>query len=107
MAEAVWRLLADGISLAGECAPDEIVQTLEPLPAELDLLYDDRRVAATFRRWWPGLLERVDGERLPAVLDVLMDCDGQHEVRVEIQRRLRGVRLGNPAAIRCCSSIWP
>ena len=92
MAEAVWRLLADGISLAGECAPDEIVQVLAPLPAELDLLYDDRRVAATFRRWWPALLECVDGERLPAVLDVLMDCDGQHEVRVEIERRLRGVR---------------
>ena len=92
MAEAVRRLLADGISLAGECAPDEIVQVLEPLPAELDLLYDDRRVAATFRRWWPALLERVDGERLPAVLDVLLDCDGQHEVRVEIERRLRGIR---------------
>ena len=92
MADVVWRLLADGVSLAGACAPDEIVRVLEPLPAELDLLYDDRRVAATFTRWWPALLERVDGERLPAVLDVLMDCGGQHEVRVEIERRLRGVR---------------
>ena len=92
MADAVWRLLADGISLAGECTPDEIVQVLEPLPAELDLLYEDRRVAATFTRWWPALLERVDGERLPAVLDVLMDCGGQDEVRAEIERRLRGVR---------------
>ena len=91
MADAVWRLLADGISLAGGCSPDEIVRVLEPLPAELDLLYDDRRVAATFTRWWPALLERVDGERLPAVLDILMDCGGQHAVRVEIERRLRGV----------------
>ena len=92
MADAVSRLLADGVPLAGECTPDEIVRVLEPLPAELDLLYDDRRVAATFRRWWPALLERVDGEHLPAVLDVLMDCGGRHEVRVEIERRLRGVR---------------
>ena len=92
MADAVWRLLADGVSRAGECTPDEIVQVLEPLPAELDLLYDDRRVAATFSRWWPALLERVDGERLPAVLDVLMDCGGQDAVRAAIERRLRGVR---------------
>ncbi len=92
MADAVCRLLADGVSLAGGCSPDEIVRVLEPLPVELDLLYDDRRVAATFTRWWPALLERVDGDRLPAVLDILMDCGGQHEVRVEIERRLRGVR---------------
>ena len=92
MADAVWRLLAGGVSRAGECTPDEIVAVLEPLPAELDLLYDDRRVAATFIRWWPALLERVDGERLPAVLDILMDCGGQDAVRAEIERRLRGVR---------------
>ena len=92
MADAVWRLLADGVSLAAGCSPDEIVRVLEPLPAELDLLYDDRRVAATFTRWWPALLERMDGERLPAVFDILMDCGGQHAVRVEIERRLRGVR---------------
>ena len=92
MADAVWRLLADRASLAGECTPDEIVQVLEPLPAELDLLYDDRRVAATFSRWWPALLERVDEERLPAALDVLMDCGGRDAVRAEIERRLRGVR---------------
>ena len=92
MADAVWRLLADGVSRAGECTPDEIVQVLEPLPAELDLLYGDRHVAATFTRWWPALLERVDGERLPVVLDILMDCDRQDEVRAAIERRLRGVR---------------
>ena len=92
MADAVWRLLSDGVSRAGECTPDEIVQVLEPLPAELDLLYDDRHVAATFARWWPALLERVDGERLAAVLDILMDCDRKDEVRAAIERRLRGVR---------------
>ena len=63
-----------------------------PLPVELDLLCDDRRIAVTFARWWPALLARVDGERLPGVLDILMDCGGQNEVRVEIERRLRGVR---------------
>ena len=92
MADVVWRLLSDGVSRAGECTPDEIVQVLEPLPAELDLLYGDRHVAATFTRWWPALLERVDGERLPAVLDILMDCDRKDEVRAAIERRLRGVR---------------
>ena len=49
MAGAVWRLLAGKVSLAGECAPDEIVRLLEPLPVELDLLYDDLRIAVTFR----------------------------------------------------------
>ncbi len=92
MADAVWRLLAGKVSLADECAPDEIVRLLEPLPVELDLLCDDRRIAVTFARWWPALLARVDGERLPGVLDILMDCGGQNEVRVEIERRLRGVR---------------
>ena len=91
MADAVWRLLSDGVSLAGECTPDEMVGVLEPLPVALDLLHHDRRVAATFTRWWPALLERVDTERLPAVLDILMDCGGQDAVRVEIERRLRGV----------------
>ena len=92
MADAVWRLLAGKVSLAGECAPDEIPWLLEPLPVELDLLYDDRHIASTFARWWPALLERVDGERLPAVLDILMDCGGRDAVRAEIERRLRGVR---------------
>ena len=91
MADAVWRLLSEGVARAGECTPDEIVQVLEPLPAELDLLYGDRHVAATFARWWPALLERMDGERLSAVLDILMDCDRKDEVRAAIERRLRGV----------------
>ena len=36
--------------------------------------------------------DSVDGERLPAVLDILMDCDRQDEVGAAIERRLRGVR---------------
>ena len=92
MANGVRRLLAGKVSLAGEWAPDEIAGLLEPLPAELDVLYGDRRIAASFAAWWPALLERVDGERLPAVLDLLMDCGGRPQVRAEIERRLRGVR---------------
>ncbi len=49
------------------------------------------RGAVSFARWWPALLARVDGERLPGVLDILMDCGGGNEVRVEIERRRRGV----------------
>ena len=92
MANGVRRLLAGKVSLAGEWAPDEIAGLLEPLPAEMDVLYGDRRIAASFAAWWPALLERVDGERLPAVLDLLMDCGGRPQVRAEIERRLRGVR---------------
>ncbi len=91
MLDAVWRLLADRVSLAGECAPDEIVRLLEPLPVELGILYDDRLVATSLAAWWPMLLERVDGERLPAVLDILLECGGWAQVRAEIERRLRGV----------------
>ena len=92
MLDAVWRLLADRISLAGECAPDEIVRLLEPLPVELGILYDDRLVATSLAAWWPALLERVDGEHLTAVLDILLECGGWAQVRTEIERRLRGVR---------------
>ncbi len=92
MLDAVWRLLADSVPLAGECAPDEIVRLLEPLPVELGILYDDRLVATSLAGWWPALLERVDEERLPAVLDILLECGGWDQVRAEIERRLRGVR---------------
>ena len=92
MLDAVWRLLADRVSLAGECAPDEIVRLLEPLPVELGILYDDRLVATSLAGWWPELLERVDEERLPTVLDILLECSGWDQVRAEIERRLRGVR---------------
>ena len=92
MIAAVQDLLADRVARVGECASDEVVRLLEPLPAELDLLYDDRRLAPIFHAWWPALLERVDAERLPAVLDILMACGGRVQVRREIERRLRGVR---------------
>ena len=34
-------------------------------------------------------MRRLDGDRLPAVFDILMDCDGRAAVRVELNRRLR------------------
>ena len=91
MTDAVRGLLAGRAPLAGACSPDEIAGLLEPVPAELDILYHDRRIAPIFDTWWPALLERVDGERLPAVLDILMECGGRVQVRAEIERRLRGV----------------
>ena len=109
---AVQDLLADRVTPVGECVSDEVVRLLELLPVELDLLYDERRLAPIFAAWWPALLERVDAERLPAVLDILMECGGVDrgwtQARREIERRLRGVRkarrdpllLFYPAAIR-------
>ena len=92
MIAAVQDLLADRVTRVGECASDEVARLLEPLPAELDLLYDERRLAPIFAPWWPALLERVDTERLPAALDTLVECGGWNRVRREIERRLRGVR---------------
>ena len=92
MGAAVRGLLADKAALAGECSPDEIARLLDPLPAELDILYDDRRLAPIFVSWWPALLKRLDADLLPPVLDILMECGGRTQVRAEIERRLRGVR---------------
>ena len=92
MCAAARRVLGGKAALAGECGAEEIVRLLEPLPAALDLLYPDRQVAPVFADWWPALLERVDTERLPAVLDVVLDCGGRREARSAIESRLRGVR---------------
>lgn len=89
-ADVVRGLLAGRAALAGACGADEIAGLLEPVPSELDILYRDRRIAPIFDAWWPALLERVDGERLPAALDILMACGGRTQVRAEIERRLRG-----------------
>ena len=91
MADAVRSVLADRSALAAECGPGEVAGLLDPVPADLDMLYHDRRIAPIFDAWWPALLPRVDGERLPAVLDILMACGGRARARAEIERRLRGV----------------
>lgn len=75
----------------GRLEPDEVVELLAPLPDALRLLLDEHRVAPILSRYWPALLERVDGDRLLAVFDLLLDCEGRAAVRTEIDRRLRGV----------------
>ena len=91
-AGAVRSLLAGRAALAAECTPEEIVRLLEPLPVELDILYDDRQLAPIFAAWWPRLLRRLEAERLPAALDAVIGCGGRAEARAELERRLRGVR---------------
>jgi len=92
LANALRGLLGRKADLVAACTPDEIVRLLEPLPVELDVLYDDRHLAPIFTAWWPALLRRVDGEQLPAVLDVVLSCGGHAQARAELGRRLRGVR---------------
>ena len=88
---ALRLVLTRKAALAGECGAEDVVRLLEPLPAALDLLYGDRRIAPIFVDWWPALLARLDVERLPAALDVLLDCGARNEVRYAIEDRLRGV----------------
>ena len=90
LADAAEDMLAARADLARGCGPDDVVRLLEPLPAALDMLYPDRRIAQVLAPWWSALLERLDGDRLPGVLDILLDCGGQAAVRAEIERRLRG-----------------
>ena len=91
-ADDIRKLLEDKTALLEECTPDEIARLLEPLPIELDILYEDRQLASVLAAWWPALLMRVDGERLPAVLDIVLGCGGRAEARAELERRLRRVR---------------
>ena len=91
-ADALRGLLKRKAGLFAECTPDEIVSLLEPLPVELEILYDDRQLAPIFAAWWPALLRRVDGKQLPAVLDVVLSCGGHTRARAELERRMRGVR---------------
>ena len=90
MREALGKLLAGKAALAGALGPDEVVALLAPLPADFRILYDDLQVAPVLKTLWPTLMQRLEGERLIAVFDVLMDCGGRGPVRAEIDRRLRG-----------------
>ena len=91
MGDALRGLLAGKAALAGTLGPDEVVALLVPLPSELRILYDRLQVAPVLEALWPGLMERVEGDRLITVFYVLMDCGGHAPVRAEIDRRLRGV----------------
>ena len=91
--EVVAGLLAAKLPLViGELEPDEVVELLAPLPDALHLLFDEHRLAPHLAPFWPALMERVDGDRLLAVFDLLLDCEGgRAAVRAEIDRRLYGV----------------
>lgn len=91
MREDLEKLLARKAPLAGALDPDEVVALLAPLPADFRILYRDLRVAPVLGALWPALMRRLEGERLIAVFDLLMDCGGHGPVRAEIDRRLRGV----------------
>ena len=90
--EVVSGLLATLAPLViGRLEPDEVVELLAPLPDALRFLFDEHRVAPILSPYWPALLERVDGGRLLAVFDLLLECEGRAAVRTEIDRRLQGV----------------
>ena len=91
LADAAEDMLAARVDLARGCGPDDVVRLLEPLPAAVDILYPDRRMAQVLAPWWSVLLEGLDGDRLPGAFDILLDCGGRAAVRAEIERRLRGV----------------
>ena len=107
MADAVWRLLADARSLSpasarrtrssgfsSRCPPSWTCSTT--------IGASRRRSPAGGPRSSNAWMENA----CPAVLDILMDCGGQHEVRTS-RSNAGCAASGRPAAIRCCSSIWP
>ena len=89
MESTVTAMLARRASVIDALDPGEVVDLLAPLPFDLHILYRDLRIAPVLAAWWNGLLRRLDGDRLPAVFDILMDCGGRVAVRAEITRRLR------------------
>lgn len=91
MGRALRELLARETALIDVLAPDEVVALLAPLPADFRLVYDDLRVVPVLADWWAALMARLEGDRLVAVFDMLMDCGRRAPVRAEIDRRLRGL----------------
>ena len=89
MESTVTAMLARRASVIDALDSGEIVELLAPLPFDLHILYRDLHVAPVLAAWWTGLLRRLEGDRVPAVFDILMDCDGRVAVRAEIARRLR------------------
>lgn len=90
MASAVQGLLARNMRFIEALGPDEVVDLLAPLPADLHILYRRLHIAPVLAEWWAALVRRPEGDQLAEVFDVLMDCNGRTLVRAEINRRLRG-----------------
>ena len=99
MEGAVRRLLADKAPVIDELGPDEVVDLLAPLPADLHILYNRLHIAPVLADWWAALMRRLEGDALFKVFDILMDCDGRAPIRLEIHRRLRDsdLRISSPA----------
>ena len=90
MESAVTAMLARNAPVIDALDPGEVVELLAPLPFDLHVLCRNRHIAPVLSMWWTGLMHRLDGDRLPAVFDILMDCGGRAAVRAELARRLRG-----------------
>ena len=89
MESTVTAMLARRASVIDALDSGEIVELLAPLPFDLHILYRDLHIAPVLTAWWAGLVRRLDGDGVPAVFDILMDCGGRAAVRAEIVRRLR------------------
>ena len=89
MESTVTAMLTRRASVIDALDSGETVELLAPLPFDLHILYRDLHVAPVLAAWWTGLLRRLEGDRVPAVFDILMDCGGRGAVRAEIARRLR------------------
>ncbi len=89
MAGAVRGLLA---RRAPALDADEAVALLAPLPADLHILYGGLHVAPVLSDWWAAIMRGQNDDRLFEVFDILMECGGRAAVRVEINRRLTGVK---------------
>ena len=92
MTDAVSGLLVRNRPVIDELDPDEAVDLLAPLPTDLHILYSRLHIAPILACWWPAFMQRLEGDRLAKVFDILMDCGGRTPIRAEIDRRLRGSR---------------
>lgn len=92
MAGAVKGLLTCSVPAFDVLDPDEVVDLLAPLPADLHILYGRLHVAPVLSEWWDALMRKLEGDALAAAFDILMDCGGRSAVRAEINRRLRGAK---------------
>ena len=90
MESAVAGMLAGRMCGIDELGPDEVVDLLAPLPIDLHILFRPLHVAQILAVWWAELMSKLEGDRLLAVFDFLMECGGAGAVRTEINRRLRG-----------------
>lgn len=89
MAASLEQLLERKAELLDRLTPDEIVALLAPLEEDFAILFDFLEVAAELEDHWPSLLQRVDGDALLTLLDILLDDDGWDIVHAEVDRRLR------------------